>query len=250
MLAVNTLLLIALGIVAIVRASVTAPSSTTVWTEGAQEQITWQSISASELTIVLNRINSVYHHTIVSYTPNDGIYTWQVEIPASDGWPSSTASEQVYQLDFYVNGGWNNGGQLLAQSNPFAIVWDTTGGSITTVDPDVTPDPTAIVIAGGYTVRTEIIVGAITYTSLITESVETTMNQQTNTVTCTAQSPNVATVTTATNGAIEPTVTTNAPAFVTTNTPQGIVISGSRKATLPVILEMLTALVCACLVLL
>jgi hypothetical protein len=241
MLAFKTLLWITLGIVAVVQATVTSPSSTTVWTEGGQEQITWQSISASELTIVLNRVNSVYYHTIVSYTPNDGIYTWQVEIPSSDGWPSSTASEQVYQLEFYVNGGWNNGGQLIARSNQFAIVWDTTGGGVTTVDPDP-------VVVGGYTVRTEIIVGTVTYTSLISEQVETPTNQQTNTVTCTTQSPNVVTVTTVTNGAIEPTVTANAPAFVTTNTPQGIVISGSRKATLPVILGMLTGLTCVCLV--
>src|SRR6202022_153988 len=134
MLAFKTLLCITLAIVAVVQAAVTSPSSSSVWTEGSQIQIVWQNISpGTPLTLVLHRVNSVYHHTIISYTPNTGIYTWQVATPTTDGWPSSSASDRVYQIDFYANGGWNNGGQLVAQSDQFAIVWGTGGGGGTTM---------------------------------------------------------------------------------------------------------------------
>jgi Kre9/KNH-like N-terminal Ig-like domain len=112
-----------LGFLSIIEATVTSPSASTVWTNGAIAQITWNGIQGNAVTIVLTRTNTVFHHTIVSYAPNSGNFAWQVQIPPRDGWPSSTSSDCVYEIDFYVNGGWNNGGKLVARSQQFAIQW-------------------------------------------------------------------------------------------------------------------------------
>jgi hypothetical protein len=167
------------GLLAVIQAQVTSPDQGTVWTNGGIIVITWGSLSGSELTIVLYRTGTAYHHTIVSNAPNTGSFSWQVEIPPQDGWPSSTSSDIVYEVDFYVNGGWNNGGQLVAKSAEFAIVW--TGGT----DPDPTTTTTFEQSSQGGTItvtetlgqqgsfttsaETETLVGLTTITTVVTQ---------------------------------------------------------------------------------
>jgi hypothetical protein len=132
MIIINTLLCVVLGLLSIIEATVTCPSASTVLTNGGIVQITWNGIPGNAVTIVLTRTNTIFHHTIVSYAPNSGIYTWQVQIPPQDGWPSSTSSDLVYEIDFYINGGWNNGGTLVARSQQFAIQWSGSRNVVTT----------------------------------------------------------------------------------------------------------------------
>jgi Ser-Thr-rich glycosyl-phosphatidyl-inositol-anchored membrane family len=167
MIIINTLLCVILGFLSIIEATVTSPSASTVWTNGATAQITWNGIQGNEVTIVLTRTNTVFYHTIVSYAPNSGNYTWQVEIPPQDGWPSSTASDLVYEIEFYVNGGWNNGGTLVDRSQQFAIQWSGSGVAPATTVILVSNSPTS---ATGLftTVQTQTIVGATTMTTVVT----------------------------------------------------------------------------------
>src|SRR5271169_5671535 len=166
----KSFLCIALALFSITEATVTSPSGSTVWTNGASAQIQWNSISGNEVTIVLTRSNTIYHHTIVSYAPNTGSFTWQVDIPAQDGWPSSTSSDRVYEIDFYVNGGWNNGGTLVAQSQQFAIQWSGSGNVpaapivlVTSTTTIVNPPATGLFT----TVQTQTIIGATTMTTVV-----------------------------------------------------------------------------------
>jgi len=162
----QSVLWLLLVLVGVIEAGVDSPSFATVWTNGQIITITWDSLSGSEVTIVLYETGTVYHHTIVSYAPNTGSYSWQVEIPGADGWPATTSSQLVYEIDFYVNGGWNNGGTLVAQSQEFAIVWSGEGG---TSDP---PDPQTVV--------TTVVVGSDPQVETITEPVtltQTTITQ-------------------------------------------------------------------------
>lgn len=108
--------------------SVTAPSTGTIWNNGGSGQISWSNLQGPYLCIVLNRINTVYHHTITCSAGNSGSYTWTpIDIPTQDGWPTSSSTDNVYQIQFYSGGGWNMGGTLVATSSPFAIVY---GGNL------------------------------------------------------------------------------------------------------------------------
>jgi hypothetical protein len=164
----NFFLCVLFGLLAVIEAQITSPSTGTVWTNGNTAEITWNSLSGSGFSIVLYRTGTVYHHTIVSNAPNTGSYTWQVEIPAQDGWPSSTSSDLVYEIDIYINGGWNNGGQLIAKSSEFAIIW--TGSGVVTPDPTVTITET-LGQQGSFTtsLETETLVGLMTVTTIVTE---------------------------------------------------------------------------------
>ena len=163
---------------------ITEPSSTTVWVNGQVGQISWNGLTWPELTIVLYRTGTPYHHTIISYTTSTGSYAWIVNIPSQDGWPASTSSQQVYEIDFYVNGGWNSGGKLVAQSQQFAIEYN--GPSSPT--PVQTTTITNKGGVGGYatSTRTVVVVGVTTFTTIITEVYPITGGVVTQTV---AQSP-------------------------------------------------------------
>jgi len=170
----QSVLWVLLLLVGVIEAGVDSPSSATVWTNGQTATITWDSLSGSEFTIVLYETGTVYHHTIVSYTPNTGSYSWQVEIPGADGWPTTTSSQLVYEIDFYVNGGWNNGGTLVAQSQEFAIVWNAAGGG---TDPDPQDVVTTVVI--GSDPQVETITEPITLTQpTVTDVVQTSTQNQ------------------------------------------------------------------------
>lgn len=179
---VKVFLYFILGFISLVRAQITSPSSSTVWTDGGQGQISWQSISGSSFSIVLTRPGSIYHHTITSTAANTGSYVWTVDIPSQDGWPTSSSTDLVYAIQFFVNGGWNNGGQLVAQSQSFAIQYNggdvvPPAGQVTTVYNTPPPDGQYIT-----TVRTEVIVGVITSTQYITEIYIVSPANPTNTV--------------------------------------------------------------------
>ena len=198
-----------MGFAAIIEAQITSPSSGTVWVNGDNAIITWDSISGTEFTIVLTRTGTVYHHTITSTAPNTGSFSWEVVIPSTDGWPTSTSSNMVYEIDFYVNGGWNNGGTLVASSQEFAIQY--TGSSdpppvtVTSVDPPpvvttiINPppaDPTTITVFnpaanGGFitTIQTEVIVGITTFTTVTTAVYQVGTPNPTNTVIVTTTLP-------------------------------------------------------------
>jgi len=148
---------------------VTAPSSGTVWTNGGEGQISWSNLAGTSFSIVLNRINTVYHHTITSTAANTGSYVWDpIDIPGQDGWPPSSSTDMVYQIDFYVGGGWNSGGTLVAQSSPFAIIWD---------DPS-TPGVVTVPLqpGDGYitTTRTIVVLGCVTTTVYVPEVCQST----------------------------------------------------------------------------
>src|SRR5271170_3197522 len=194
------LLWILVGFAAIIDAQITSPSSGTVWVNGANAIITWGSISGTKFSIVLTRTGTVYHHTITSTAPNTGSFSWIVDIPSTDGWPSSTSSDLVYEIDFYVNGGWNNGGTFLASSQEFAIQY--TGSSdpppviVTTIINPPPADPTTITVlspaANGEfvtTVQTEIIVGTTTMTTVITAVYQVGTQNPTNLVIVTTTLP-------------------------------------------------------------
>lgn len=240
----KTLLFTLFAFLSIIEGTVVSPSGSTVWTNGETVQIQWESLPTPELTIVLTRTGTLYHHTITSYTPNSGsgTFTWQVEIPPQDGWPSSTASDLVYEIDFYINGGWNNNGQLVARSQQFAIVWSGSGSPSTTV---TIIDPTTSNAAGwATTVQTEVIVGVTTFTTVVTTvypigtpggSTATVVVQSTPagivtiTITNTQQLQSItqATVTGATT--IGHTATTQGPQFQLNN-------AESRKPVVPVMI--------------
>ena len=223
------------------QAIVNAPSTGTVWTNGGVGQISWSNIPGSSFSLVLNRIGTIYHHTITSTAANTGSYTWSpVNIPVQDGWPASSSTDLVYQIDFYVNGGWNNGGTHVAQSSPFAIVWGGTGGNpqIVTVNPNV--------IVGGFytTTRTLVVVGLITTTIVVTELAQATPPTQGNTVVV-AQPPPVVT-TTITDRSQLGTITQTLPVGATTivgpspNNPQPqLYNSGASKDKIPYAIVML-----------
>jgi hypothetical protein len=168
---------------------VTAPMSGTVWTNGGTGQISWSNVPGTSFSIVLNRINTVYHHTITSTAANTGSYVWSpVDIPGQDGWPPSSSTDLVYQIDLYVGGGWNNGGSLVAQSSPFAIIWDET----TTIPDTVTtvyPVPNGVYLT---TTRTVVVMGVVTTTIYVTELVQAASTPQD---TILAESPNTVTIT-------------------------------------------------------
>ena len=180
-LTMNFLICVIFGLFAVIKAQVTSPSGGTVWTNGQTVQITWNSLPGNQFSVVLYRTGTVFHHTITSVTQNTGSITWQVQIPPQDGWPSSTSSDIVYEVDFYVNGGWNNGGQLVAKSAEFAIVW--TGAVVTAPDPTVTTitnpssqgGTTTISSTSGQqgsfttSVATETLVGLMTLTTVVTK---------------------------------------------------------------------------------
>lgn len=234
---------ILLCLASIIKAQVTSPSSGTVWVNGNTATITWGSISGSEFSIVLTRTGTVYHHTITSTAANTGSFSWQVEIPSQDGWPGSTSSDMVYEIDFYINGGWNNGGTLVASSQEFAIVYTAPGGSspviVTSVDPapdvvttDINPapvNPTTITFITSpqqeagivTTVQTEVIivVGVTTFTTATTAVYQVGTANPTNTVivTTTVPPPTI-TITITNTQQLNPTIITTGPSttFVTT----------------------------------
>ena len=229
------LLWILVGFAAIIEAQITSPSSGTVWVNGANAIITWDSISGTEFTIVLTRSGTVYHHTITSTAPNTGSFSWIVDIPSTDGWPTSTSSDMVYEIDFYVNGGWNNGGTLVASSQEFAIQYS--GGSdpppvdppviVTTIINPPPADPTTITIfspaANGAfvtTVQTEVIVGVTTMTTVITAVYQVATQNPTNAlIVTTTLPPPVITVTITNTQQLSPNAmqpTTASTTFVTT----------------------------------
>ena len=251
----KTLFFILLALVSIIEATVISPSGSTVWTNGETVQIQWNSLPPPELTIVLTRTGTIYHHTIVSYTPNSGsgTYTWQVQIPPQEGWPSSTASDLVYEIDFYINGGWNNGGQLVAQSQQFAIQWP---GSVSTVPNTVTvinssPVVTSVTIidpattnAAGWatTIQTEVIVGVTTLTTVVTVIYPTgtpTGSTVTDFVQTTPQG--IVTITMSNTQQLQTTTFTGATTIGRTTTTQGtqprLVNSASRMLVLPVMIN-------------
>jgi len=205
---------------------VTAPSSGTVWTNGGEGQISWSNLAGTSFSIVLNRINTVYHHTITSTAANTGSYVWDpIDIPGQDGWPPSSSADMVYQIDFYVGGGWNSGGTLVAQSSPFAIIWDdqSTPGVVT-----VLPNPGVGYIT---TTQTIIVLGVATTTVYVPEVV-----QSPNPVQSTVVEPGPQTVT-ITNTAQLNTITQAVVAGTTigggsTNSPQPeLYNSGTVKVT-------------------
>ena len=259
----KTLFFILLAFLSIIEATVISPSGSTVWTNGETVQIQWNSLPPPELTIVLTRTGTIYHHTIVSYTPNSGsgTFTWQVQIPPQEGWPSSTASDLVYEIDFYINGGWNNGGQLVAQSPQFAIEWSGSGSTVpstVTVINGNSPVTTVTMINStttnaaqwATTVQTEVIVGVTTFTTVVTAvypigtpagSTATALVQTTPggiiTITLT-NSQQLQTITQTTfMGAttIGHTATTHGPQLLVAN-------SGSRKFVLPAIINIVGVL--------
>jgi hypothetical protein len=250
----KTLFYFFLGFLSVVRATVTSPSSSTIWTEGGQGQISWQSISGSSFSIVLTRVNSVYHHTITSTAPNSGSFVWTVDIPGQDGWPSSSSTDLVYVIQFYVNGGWNNGGQLVAQSDQFAIQYNGVGGNPPVIgQTTIYNNPPA---NGQYitTVRTQVVVGVITTTQIITEVYQVSPVNPTNTVVVSqTQQPGLVTIT-ITNTAQLNTVTqtqvvvpqTTAFAGATTigGPQQQLVNSGGAKVALPWSLSALGGVLC------
>jgi Ser-Thr-rich glycosyl-phosphatidyl-inositol-anchored membrane family len=175
MILLQGLLYVLLVLAGVIEAAVDSPNSATVWANGQTVTITWDSFSGSEFTIVLYETGTVYHHTIVSYTPNTGSYSWQVEIPGADGWPATTSSQLVYEIDFYINGGWNNGGTLIAQSQEFAIVWNGAGGGAS--DPDPQGVVTTVVV--GNDPKVETITEPVTLTQpTVTEIVQTSTQNQ------------------------------------------------------------------------
>jgi hypothetical protein len=237
------LLWILVGFAAIIEAQITSPSSGTVWVNGNNAIITWGSISGTEFSIVLTRMGTVYHHTITSTAPNTGSFSWVVDIPSTDGWPTSTSSDMVYEIDFYVNGGWNNGGTLVASSQEFAIQYtgssDPAPVTVTSVDPPpvfvttiINPppaDPTTITVFspaanGGFitTIQTEVIVGITTLTTVITAVYQVGTPNPTNTVIVTTTlPPPVITVTITNTQQLSPTTTdptTNPTTDPTTST--------------------------------
>lgn len=189
---IKVLLCFVLGFFAISEATVSSPNGSTVWINGETGQISWNSLPGTEVTIVLTRTNTIYHHTIISYTPNDGSFTWQVEIPPQDGWPSSTSSDLVYEIDFYNNGGWNNGGTLVGSSDEFAIEWsgsdDSSVATVTVVTNSPAPVTTITTIANPTpeglftTVETETIVGPTTLTTIVTAVFDGTESTSTETL--------------------------------------------------------------------
>ena len=243
---------ILLGFAAIIEAGITSPSSGTVWMNGATATITWNSISGNEFSIVLTRSGTIYHHTITSTAANTGSFSWQVEIPSTDGWPTSTSSDMVYEIDFYVNGGWNNGGQLVASSQQFAIQYPGTGDPspapvmVTTIINPPPAIPTTItivspVVQGAFvtTVQTEIIVGVTTLTTVITAIYQVGTPNPTNTVTVipTTVPPAVITVTITNTQQLNPTPTTPtlSTTFVTTFVGATTVGATSTVTTRPAI---------------
>jgi hypothetical protein len=229
------LLWILVAFAAIIEAQVTSPSSGTVWVNGNNAIITWDSIAGTEFTIVLTRSGTIYHHTITSTAPNTGSFSWIVDIPSTDGWPTSTSSDMVYEIDFYVNGGWNNGGTLVASSQEFAIQYS--GGSdpppvdppviVTTIINPPPADPTTITIfspaANGAfvtTVQTEVIVGVTTMTTVITAVYQVATQNPTNAlIVTTTLPPPVITVTITNTQQLSPNATqptTASTTFVTT----------------------------------
>jgi len=164
-----------------VHAQISSPSSSAVWTEGENGTITWQGISGAPLCVVLTRANTAYHHTITCTAQSSGTLSWTVDLPASDGWPTSSSADLVYRIDFYTGGGWNLGGQLVTSSSQFAIVYtgvnNPTGAGTTTVIVPTTPGP-------GYITETitQVLVGVITSTQYITEVVQVTYVNPTGTV--------------------------------------------------------------------
>ena len=174
--------------VSLVCGQITAPSSTTVWVNGQVGQINWSGLAGTEFTIVLYRTGTPYHHTIISYTANTGSYAWIVNIPSQDGWPASTSSQQVYEIDFYVNGGWNNGGQLVAKSQQFAIEYNDPSPNTSPVPVQTTTITNNDGGGGGYgtSTQTVVVVGVTTFTTVITEVYPVTWGVVTQTVT---QSP-------------------------------------------------------------
>jgi hypothetical protein len=261
MTSMKTLLFILLAFLSIVKAAVISPSGSTVWTNGQTVQIQWSSLPPPELTIVLTRTGTKYHHTIVSYTPNSGsgTFTWQVQIPPQDGWPSSTASDLVYEVDFYLNGGWNNGGQLVARSQQFAIQWTGSGspvpstvteinGSLLTIVTII--DPTTPNAAGwATTVQTEVIVGITTFTTVVTSVYPIgTPAGSTAPVVGLTTPPGVVTIT-VTNSQQLQTITqttitgaTTIGLITTTQRAQLQVNSGSRKFMMPFMINFVGAL--------
>ena len=238
------LLWVLVGFAAIIEAQVTSPSSGTVWVNGDNAIITWDSISGTEFTLVLTRSGTVYHHTITSTAPNTGSFSWEVVIPSTDGWPTSTSSDMVYEIDFYVNGGWNNGGTLVASSQEFAIQY--TGSSdpppvpVTSVDPPpvvvttiINPppaDPTTITVInppanGGFitTIQTEVIVGVTTLTTVITAVYQVGTPNPTNTVIVTTTlPPPVITVTITNTQQLSSTITDPTATAITDSTASTI----------------------------
>lgn len=238
-------LLIGLCSLAQGQAIVSVPSTGIVWTNGGVGQIAWSNIPGSSFSIVLSRIGTIYHHTITSTAANTGSYTWSpVNIPGQDGWPASSSTDLVYQIDFYVNGGWNNGGTHVAQSSPFAIVWSGAGGDpqVVTVNPNVVVT-TPVVVGGFYTTtRTQVIVGVITTTIIVTEIVQATPPNQGSTVVV-VQPPPVVTIT---NTAQLITITRNPVAGVTTivgpspnNLQPQLYNSGASKDRIPYAIVMM-----------
>jgi hypothetical protein len=141
----------------------------------------------------------------------------------------------VYRLDFYTGGGWNMGGQLVASSSQFAIVYtgvnNPPGPGITTVI--IQPTPGASFIT---TTKTQVIVGVITTTQYITEVVQVSYVTPSTGTVVVIQQPTVGIVTiTITNTAQLSTITqmqtTGVNTVTTTTTFVGATtIIGQRTA--------------------
>ena len=232
---VRGLLCLALWVLS-VHAQISSPSSSTVWTQGGTGTITWQGIPGPPLCIVLTRVNTAFHNTITCTAQNSGTLSWTVSIPAVDGWPTSSSTDLVYRLDFYTGGGWNLGGQLVASSSQFAIVYtgvnnNPPGPGITTVI--IQPTPGASFIT---TTKTQVIVGVITTTQYITEVVQVSYVTPSTGTVVVIQQPTVGIVTiTITNTAQLSTITqmqtTGVNTVTTTTTLVGATtITGQRTA--------------------
>jgi hypothetical protein len=196
----KVLMLVLLAGLTWVMAQVMAPTTGTVWTNGETGEIAWGNIQGPSFTLVLYRINSQFHHTITSTASNNGRFSWPVHIPGQDGWPASSVNDLVYEIDFYVGGGWNNGGTLVAKSSPFAIIWEESSSLVTVITPNVvTVNPNVVTLTPYVvtitptpvdqnwitTLKTEVIVGIFTTTVVVAEVI--TAPPQVVTVTNTEQ---------------------------------------------------------------
>jgi len=179
-----------------------------------------------------------------------------VEIPTTDGWASSTSSDMVYKIDFYVNGGWNDGQTQVTSSHEFAIVYPATGdpSSLTVMtlerDPVVITmimnpapvDPIMITIVNPEEpaslvtmVQTELILRFTTMTAVITAIYQVGTPNPTNTIIVTTVPSPFITVTVTDIEQLSQTTTTMGPSTTLVMTYIGATTIGSTASTCPTI---------------
>ena len=161
----------------------------------------------------------------------------------------------VYEIDFYVNGGWNDGGTQVAASQEFAIVYPVPGDpssvTVTTLEPDpvvvttiMNPppvDPITITIINPEepaglvtTVQTEVILGFTTMTTVITAVYQVGTPNPTNTIIVTTTvPPPVITVTVTDIEQLSQTTTTTGPSTTLVTTYIGATTISSTTSTGP-----------------